>query len=151
MGKQDLCEWTSQALRAALTPNNIKAGFRSTGIWLLDRTALREKMNTASGFERDCEASGAVQIVPAVTGPADHPGAATGEGDRVAGHCGGATGAAGGGVTATGPCGDGPVDEAGVRRRSVTERCRHRSDADTKRCRHRRGWNPRGAGALPRA
>ena len=40
VGKQDLCEWTSRALRAALTPNNIRAGFRSTGIWPLNRTAV---------------------------------------------------------------------------------------------------------------
>ena len=35
--KQTLCEWTSQVLKEALTPNNIMAGFKQTGIWPLDR------------------------------------------------------------------------------------------------------------------
>ena len=34
--KQGLCEWTSRALKAAFTPNNIKARFCSTGIWPLN-------------------------------------------------------------------------------------------------------------------
>ena len=32
MGKQTLCEWTSKALQRALTPSNIRARFRRTGI-----------------------------------------------------------------------------------------------------------------------
>ena len=35
--KRTLCEWTSQALQSALTPNNIMSGFRAIGIWPLDR------------------------------------------------------------------------------------------------------------------
>ena len=59
VGKQDLCEWTSRALKAALTPNNIKAGFRSTGIWPLDCTATRGKMHAAVGFEVDIDTADA--------------------------------------------------------------------------------------------
>ena len=40
VGKQKLCEWTSKALHDALTPRNIKSGFRKTGIWPLDRMAV---------------------------------------------------------------------------------------------------------------
>ena len=51
VSKQDLCEWTSKALKAALTPTNIKVGFKKTGIWPLDRTAAVSMMSAASGFE----------------------------------------------------------------------------------------------------
>ena len=55
VGKQELCEWILRALKAALTPNNIRAGFRSTGIWPFDRTAMTEKMHATAGFEVDIE------------------------------------------------------------------------------------------------
>ena len=48
VGKQDLCEWTSKALQIALTA---KAGFKKTGIWLLDRTAIHAAMAPLVGFE----------------------------------------------------------------------------------------------------
>ena len=35
--KQILCEWTSQALKAALRSKNIISGFKATSIWPLDR------------------------------------------------------------------------------------------------------------------
>ena len=34
--KQTRCEWTSQALKTALTPKNIISRFKATGIWPLD-------------------------------------------------------------------------------------------------------------------
>ena len=95
VGKQDLCEWTSRALKAVLTPNNIRARFRSTGIWPLYRTAVKDKMHAAAGFEADCEASGAGHGGCGVNEPAGHPGVATGDGDQPAGHRGRATGLAG--------------------------------------------------------
>ena len=100
MEKQDLCEWTSRALRAALTPNNIRAGFRSTRIWPLDRTVVRDKMHVAAGFEATCEASGAGHGGCGMTGPAGHPSAAIGDGEQPAGHRGKATGLDGTGDTA---------------------------------------------------
>jgi len=51
VSKQDLCEWTSKALKAALTSKNIKAGFKKTGIWPLDRTAAVSQMGASGGFE----------------------------------------------------------------------------------------------------
>lgn len=51
VSKQDLCEWTSKALKAALTPKNIKVGFKKTRIWPLDRTVAVSMMSAASRFE----------------------------------------------------------------------------------------------------
>lgn len=51
VSKQDLCEWTSKALKAALTSKNIKAGFKKTGIWPLDRTAAVSQMGASRGFK----------------------------------------------------------------------------------------------------
>ena len=76
VGKQELCEWTSRALKAALTPNNIRAGFRSTGIWPLDCTAVIEKMHAATSFEMDVDEAGAGQGSCRVTRPVGIPGAA---------------------------------------------------------------------------
>ena len=82
VGKQDLCEWTSRALRVALTPNNIRAGFQSTRIWPLDRTAVRDKMHAAAGFAANCEDLGAGQGGCGVTRPAGYLDAATGDGSN---------------------------------------------------------------------
>ena len=100
VGKQDLCEWTSRALQAALTPNNIKAGFRSTRIWLLDRTATTGKMHATAGFKVDVDPTDAGQGEGGMTGPAGNPSAATGEGQDEAGHRGPDTGLAGTGAHA---------------------------------------------------
>ena len=86
VGKQELCEWTSRALKASLTPNNIRAGFRSTGIWPLDRTVVRKKMHVAVGFEVDVEDVGAGQGSGGVTRPVGNPGAAIGDGQQPVGH-----------------------------------------------------------------
>ena len=51
VGKQDLREWTSKALQYALTPTNIKAGFRKAGIWPLDWNVARDAMHPSVGFE----------------------------------------------------------------------------------------------------
>ena len=51
MEKQDLSKGTSKALKGALTPKNIKAGFHKTGIWTLDRIAAKDAMGTSKGFE----------------------------------------------------------------------------------------------------
>ena len=106
VGKQDLCEWMSRALRAALTPNNIRAWFQSTRIWPLDRTAVRDKMHAAAGFEANCKASGPGQGGCEVTGPAGHLGVATGDGEQPASHYGRAIGLAG--------IGDKPPDKVDV-------------------------------------
>jgi len=57
--KSMLCEWTSKALGQALTPSNIKAGFRRCGIWPLDRAATAADMGPAEGFRtvEDVEAN----------------------------------------------------------------------------------------------
>jgi hypothetical protein len=48
--KQDLCEWTSKALLKALTPKNIKSGFKKTGIWPLNTSAVDDQMTPSKGF-----------------------------------------------------------------------------------------------------
>ena len=42
--KEDLANWVSRGLKKALTPQNIRAGFRATGIWPLDATKMDKKM-----------------------------------------------------------------------------------------------------------
>ena len=54
--KQTLCEWTSTALKWALTAPNIQVGFRRAGIWPLDREAAKSSMAPASGFEEGQDA-----------------------------------------------------------------------------------------------
>ena len=49
--KSMLCEWTSKALGQALTPNNIKAGFRRTWIRPLNRTTVAGDMGPATRFQ----------------------------------------------------------------------------------------------------
>jgi hypothetical protein len=49
--KQDLCQWTAQALQKALSSKNIRAGFRKTGIWPLNPDAARTQMLSSEGFE----------------------------------------------------------------------------------------------------
>ena len=53
VGKQELCEWTSKALHDALTPHNIKSGFRKAGIWPLDHMVVAGAMTKGEGFD-DC-------------------------------------------------------------------------------------------------
>ena len=53
VGKQELCEWTSKALQSALTPKNIKAGFRKAGIWPFDRNVVKDAMGMSTSFELD--------------------------------------------------------------------------------------------------
>ena len=53
--KQDLCEWTAQALQKALSSKNIKSGFRKTGIWPLNPDAVRTQMLPSEGFEEGQE------------------------------------------------------------------------------------------------
>ena len=83
VGKQTLCEWTSTALKHALTASNIRAGFRRASIWPLDRKAAKTSMASSTGFK---EGSAVVQS-SAVTGgtsqssggmtcPTSHPEAA---------------------------------------------------------------------------
>ena len=95
MKKQDLCEWTSRALRAALTPKNIIAGFQATGIWPLNRTAMSNKLHAAVGFEPDETGACDGPANSTVTRPTGHRGPATGDGEAVADHQGRATGPAG--------------------------------------------------------
>jgi hypothetical protein len=53
--KQDLCEWTAQALQKALSPKNIRSGFRKTGIWPLNSEAISTQMLPSEGFEEGQE------------------------------------------------------------------------------------------------
>ena len=48
--KEDLAQWVSLALKKAMTPSNIKAGFKCIGIWPLDNTAMINKMGPSEGF-----------------------------------------------------------------------------------------------------
>jgi hypothetical protein len=48
--KEDLAQWVSLALKKAMTPSNIKVGFRCTGIWPLNNTAMTNKMCPSEGF-----------------------------------------------------------------------------------------------------
>ena len=50
VGKQDLCEWSFKALKAAFTLENIKMGFCKTGIWPLDCMATIGAMTLSAGF-----------------------------------------------------------------------------------------------------
>ena len=59
--KQTLCEWTSQALKATLTPKNIISGFRATSMWPLDRQTTSHAMKPSKGYEQmDVAAGGTV-------------------------------------------------------------------------------------------
>ena len=49
--KQTLCDWTSTALKRALTSTNIRAGFRRASIWPLDREASKSSMAPSTRFE----------------------------------------------------------------------------------------------------
>ena len=93
--KQDLCEWTSRALRVALTPKNIIAGFQATGIWPLNRTAVSDKLHATTSFEPDEAGACDGPADSAVTEPAGRRGAATRDGEAAASHWGQATGPAG--------------------------------------------------------
>ena len=42
--KQELCEWIAQALQKALSPKNIRSGFRKTGIWPLNSEVVSTQM-----------------------------------------------------------------------------------------------------------
>jgi hypothetical protein len=48
--KEDLAQWVSLALKKAMTPSNIKAGFKHIGIWPLNNTAMINKMGPSEGF-----------------------------------------------------------------------------------------------------
>lgn len=49
--KDTLAEWISKSLCAALTPQNIRSGFRAAGIYLFDKTKLDGNMTPSVGFE----------------------------------------------------------------------------------------------------
>jgi hypothetical protein len=53
--KQDLCEWTSQALQKALSSKNIRSWFRKTSIWPLNAEAVRTQMLPSEGFQEGQE------------------------------------------------------------------------------------------------
>ena len=56
VGKQTLCEWTSKALKRALTAPNIQARFRQAGIWPLDREVAKSSMAPSTGFKEGRDA-----------------------------------------------------------------------------------------------
>ena len=82
VGKQTLCEWTSTALKRALTASNIRAGFRRAGIWPLDRDAAKIAMAPSTGFEEGSPVGVVTgvggQSLAGMTCPTSNPGAANG-------------------------------------------------------------------------
>ena len=93
VGKQTLCEWTSTALKRALTASNIRAGFRRAGIWPLDREASKTSMAPSTGFEEEIATvqssvviGGTGQISGGMTCPTGHPEAANEVATGRAGH-----------------------------------------------------------------
>jgi hypothetical protein len=48
--KEDLCHWVCQALKKALSPNNITKGFRKTSIFPLNEHAVDDKMGPIAQF-----------------------------------------------------------------------------------------------------
>ena len=48
--KEDLASWVSLGLKKALTPTNIKVGFRGTGIWPINLEAMNSKMGPSESF-----------------------------------------------------------------------------------------------------
>ena len=52
--KQTLAQWSSLALRKALSSANIKAGFRATGIWPMDREAIQRHLQPSTIFREPC-------------------------------------------------------------------------------------------------
>ena len=93
VGKQTLCEWTSKALKRALTPTNIRVGFRGTWIWPLDRKALKSSMLPSRGFEEGLAGQGRCGVTGAgdggegkVTCLTGHPKASNGTVISQAGH-----------------------------------------------------------------
>jgi hypothetical protein len=53
--KEDLAQWMSLSLKKALTPENIKAGFRATGILPLDKDRMSAKMGPSEGFNHKAQ------------------------------------------------------------------------------------------------
>jgi hypothetical protein len=49
--KDTLAKWISKSLHAALTPQNIRSGFRAAGIYPFDMTKIDGKMTPSVGFE----------------------------------------------------------------------------------------------------
>jgi hypothetical protein len=53
--KEDLAQWVSLSLKKALTPQNIKAGFKATGILPLDKDRMSAKMGPSEGFNQKAQ------------------------------------------------------------------------------------------------
>jgi len=52
LGKADLAAWVSWALKKALTKENITSGFRATGIYPLNITAVNKKFGPSLNFDQ---------------------------------------------------------------------------------------------------
>ena len=50
INKEHLAQWASLALEKALTPPNIRAGFKGCGIWPLNFEAMKAKMGPFKAF-----------------------------------------------------------------------------------------------------
>ena len=50
VNKEHLAQWASLALKKALTPPNIRAGFKGCGIWPLNFEAMKAKMGPSKAF-----------------------------------------------------------------------------------------------------
>ena len=75
--KRTLCEWTSQALKAALMPKNIISRFRATGIWPLDHQAASHAMKPLEGYQQIEAATGGEMTMVAGNGEASMTGLAS--------------------------------------------------------------------------
>jgi hypothetical protein len=51
--KMVLAQWVSGALQKSLTENNIKVGFRSTGIWPFNSGVVNQYMTSSQQFIQD--------------------------------------------------------------------------------------------------
>ena len=71
-------------MKAALTPNNIKVGFRSTGIWPLNCTAATQRMGVVASFESNINDAAGCEQGHGVTGPAGDNGTTNGQAHQAA-------------------------------------------------------------------
>ncbi|KAH9320446.1 hypothetical protein KI387_015085 [Taxus chinensis] len=69
--RTELAKLGSQAFQLALTPENIKAGFRRTGIWPLDQNALSNDMRPSEAFDVEEDEVAAVENILRMAGVED--------------------------------------------------------------------------------
>lgn len=60
--KDKLAQWISKSLLTTLTPQNIRSGFKTTGIWPYDSSKMQGKMGAACAYS-NVEAEAADEVV----------------------------------------------------------------------------------------